>query len=189
MVTLIDLFNAFSSRAISENYPTSARVLMYTLMHEWNSNQRQAETKVSRSALINRAGLNDTTFDRAFAFLAQRGWCKWITSGKRRTGFLWGIVVDTVGQKRDVNGGSNVRTPRDRAFTGRKPPSAAFNPNLAEERAHAQDNGTDAGIPTMAGRAEKAVPLPRQGTIQESDSGSVPEFEREWLELSRNATT
>lgn len=82
-MTIIDLFREFSSVAVFDSYPSSSRVLYYTMLWCWNERRRPEVVTMRRNELYTLAGLPESTFRDAFAYLADRGWVKRVKSRSR----------------------------------------------------------------------------------------------------------
>lgn len=73
MATLIDLFKEFHRNATQQEFPTSARVLYFTLLGEFNSARWPDSLVLSTRDLTHLTGLPTTSVHRAKQFLTSKG--------------------------------------------------------------------------------------------------------------------
>lgn len=71
-MSLIDLFRGFHSEAIQQEFPSSTRVLYYTLLGEFNSARWIDKLAFSERDLMQLTGLKKSTLHDAKHFLTSR---------------------------------------------------------------------------------------------------------------------
>lgn len=170
-MTLIDLFREFGAVSTREGYSPSSRILYHTMLWCWNEQRRPEVTTMSTVQLYTLAGLAETTFREAFAYLADRGWVKRVKSRKR--GLTAWLMRDRCGKSAPPAGFPMSPAQRTDDEGGRIARGDS-SPDTSKEQSNVQSaSGNDVGgsgvNPKLSGIQGAAAP-PNQ-----MDRGDVPD--------------